>query len=76
MAAKLKRIVLEFDDGSTHVIDDGYAAVYKNEGRARKANEREPWGPPPHRDAGKDDSSGDSGSGTGCYKINGVIVCP
>lgn len=75
MAAQLKRIVLEFDDGTTHEIGTGYTAVYKNAGRARRANEQEPWEPPPHRERGKGDA-GDGSTGSKCYDINGVIVCP
>ena len=84
MATKLTRIVLEFDDGTTHVVEQGYSAVYKSPERAKRANEREPWKEPPGQsgsrrsrlDRGKDDSSGDGDTGTNCYKINGVIVCP
>lgn len=76
MATKLKRIVLEFDDGTSHEVEDGYHAVYKNAGRAKKANEKEPWKKPPKHDPGKDDGETNGDEGSGCYIINGAIVCP
>lgn len=77
--AKLTKIVLHFDDGTTHEVERGYNAVYTNPGRAKKANEREPWGKPPHaRDTGKDDApaSSEFDPGSGCYIINNAIICP
>jgi hypothetical protein len=70
--AKLKRIVLEFDDGTTFDVPEFYKAVYKSAERAMKAGEKEPWGPPPEQYRGKDDAQG----GSNCFIINNTIVCP
>lgn len=72
--ASLTTIVLHFDDGTTHTVEPGYNAVYRNAARAKRANEREPWGKPPQA-SGKDDATA-SAQGSGCYFINGAIVCP
>ncbi|HEU5209623.1 MAG TPA: hypothetical protein VFU06_09440 [Longimicrobiales bacterium] len=85
--ARLAKIVLHFDDGTTHEVDRRYSAVYRNAERARRANEKgPPWDKPPHergsnagnpdvRDMGKDDSSNDLDPQR-CYEINGTIICP
>lgn len=70
--AKLTKLVLHFDDGTTHEVQDTYTAVYKNEGRAKKAGEMgPPWLEPP-APRGKDDGL----NGGSCYMHNGVVVCP
>jgi len=74
--ATLTKIVLHFDDGTTHTVEEGYHAVYTSSRRAQRANEREPWGKPPQA-GGKDDSTISAArAGSGCYIINNVIVCP
>lgn len=69
--AKLTRLVLHFDDGSTHEVQSTHTAVYKNAARAKKAGEKEPWLDSP-QPRGKSDGL-DGGT---CYMHNGVIICP
>lgn len=73
--ASLTKIVLHFDDGTTHTVEEGYHAVYTSSARAKRANEREPWGKPPQA-GGKDDATVSAARGSGCYIVNNVIVCP
>jgi hypothetical protein len=73
--AKLTRLVLHFDDGTTHEVDGNHTAVYKNVGRAKKAGEKEPWKEPP-TPRGKDDGDDNGLDGGQCYMWNGVVICP
>lgn len=77
------KIVIHFDDGSTHEVDTSeYGAVFSNEPRARACNHNPPYGKPP-RNSGSSSpavmstsTAEEDDAGGGCYYINGVVVCP
>ena len=69
--AKLTRLVLYFDDETYHEVDGKHTAVYKNEARAKKAGEKEPWGQRPTPRGKSDGLDGET-----CYVHNGVVICP
>lgn len=67
--AKPVRVTIEFDDGTSHVIDTATAgSIYLTEGKARDAGKSwrksETGGPAATTQTGE------------CYWVNGVIVCP
>ena len=84
---KATKIVIEFDDGTKHVVDPAKArSLFTNEAAAKKCGHNPPYGKPPKSDNGNvtdtaaltSDSTTAAASveGPTCYWINGVIVCP
>lgn len=81
---KATKIVIEFDDGTKHVVDPARAgSLFTSEAAARKCGHNPPYGKPPKSTGNNADTlsvEGDSTTaaleGPTCYWINGVIVCP
>lgn len=80
---QVTKIVLHFDDGSTHEVDPSkYGSIFSNEPRARACSHNPPYGKPPQNSGSTttlmssttaDADAADAGT---CYYINGVIICP
>jgi hypothetical protein len=84
---KATKIVVYFDDGSTHEVQaDKASSVFLKESAAVKCGHNPPYGKPPKStsttlsamsstETGGDETTVNAQAGT-CYMINGVIVCP
>jgi hypothetical protein len=82
--AKATKIVIEFDDGTNHVVDPARAgSLFTSEAAARKCGHNPPYDKPPRSNGSsadtlsvESDSTTTAVEGPTCYWINGVIVCP
>lgn len=88
--AKATKIVVYFDDGTTHEIQaDKAGSIFLKESAAKKCGHNPPYGKPPKSASttlsamSTTEASGETGGATTaeaqggtCYMINGVIVCP
>jgi hypothetical protein len=74
--AKVTRITLHFDDGTSYEVDPATGgSIFVNEGKAQKCGHRPPWKKPP-QDEETSTMATTEETGGGCFIVNGVIVCP
>jgi hypothetical protein len=83
---KATKIVIEFDDGTNHVVDPARAgSIFTRQNAAEKCGHHPPYGKPPKSGNGSstdtvslmsDTTTADTTEGPTCYWLNGVIVCP
>jgi hypothetical protein len=87
--ADLAKVVIIFNDGTTHEVLPGEASsIFLNEDAAKKCGHKKPWKDPPKKNGsttyaalstasstGTTGTGGTSTTGTTCYYINGMVIC-
>lgn len=86
--AEVAKVLIIFDDGTTHEVLPGEASsIFLNEDAAKKCGHKKPWKDPPKKgstatttfaamsESGTTGGTAGTQGGTTCYYVNGVVIC-
>lgn len=83
---KATKFVVHFDDGSTYEIPaEAAGSIFNGEEKAKKCGHKPPYKKPPKTDAAatadtaltaETTATEDTTMESGCFVLNGVVVCP